>query len=147
MSRSSQLAKLTELAPIVAALRTSTDNLRLAIQKVGASNLIILLTKNGTDWDVSTTVVAFAIKKYRVTFTFDDSVNAYAELLSDFTVSGVSNGNFKFAYYDDPENVNDGSKKSWIVTIENYHFSTTLSFNFKAIVNCADTGTLEVDLI
>lgn len=123
--------------------REELDALKLSAQTVGASNLIIKETKNGDGWDIQTSLAPFEEKKFRITFIFDNSENTYSDVFIDWTTN-ISTLQFEVFLQDDPANVREPDRKSWIVVATNWNMDTTASFSLKALIHSADTGIIQV---
>lgn len=123
-------------------LRAELDAMKLTPQIVGASNLIIIEYKNGDGWDLQTTLAPFEEKKFRITYVFSSTKETYADVFIDWTSDQSSSVEVQMV--DDPANVNQPDRKSWIVTATNWNMDFTATFNIKALIHSADTGTLTV---
>lgn len=124
-------------------VRAELDAIKLTPQIVGASNLIIKETKNGSGWDLITTLTPFQEKTFRISFTFDDSENTYSDVFLDWTTD-ISSSYIEVFLQDDPTNLNDPTKKSWRVVATNWNMDLTATIYLKALIHSADTGTLTV---
>lgn len=123
--------------------REELDAMKLAPQIVGASNLIIKETTNGSGWDIVTSLSPFQEKKFRITFIFDDSENTYSDVFIDWNTN-ISTLQFEVFLQDDPLNVNQPDRKSWVVVATNWNMDVNADFYLKALIHSADTGTITV---
>lgn len=129
----------------IAKARATLNALKLTAQRVGASNLVIKQTVTLDTWDVNSVVLTpFEEKKFRIEFTYDQAVAPLADLLIQTDVNNVALDEFQIEQYDDPENSELDTKKSWIVYAINWNFSTNAEFSLKAYIRCQDTGTITV---
>lgn len=143
MTRLQQLES-TGLIERMKRLREEMNALKLTPQIVGASNLIIKeINPNAGSWDISTTLAPFQEKKFRITFVFADSKDTYSDVFIDWNTN-ISTLQFEVFLQDDPLNVNQPDRKSWVVVATNWNMDVTAEFYLKGIVHSADTGTITV---
>lgn len=133
----------TNLDSRIAKARKMLDELKRSAQRIGASNLAIQETQTGNTWDINGSVFTpFQQKKFRITFEYDQAEQPLCDLLLTFNLTGVTYDDFQIEQYDDPDNSDLSTRKSWIVYATNWNFSTNATFYIKAYVRCQDTGTI-----
>lgn len=137
----------TNLDSRIAKARKQLDEFKAA-QRVGASNLVIQETESGNTWDINGSVFTpFQQRKFRITFTYDQASQPLCDLLLSFSLTGVTYDDFQVEQYDDPNNSDLSTKKSWIVYATNWHFTDNATFYIKAYVRCQDTGIITAAVV
>lgn len=126
-------------------LRSEVDALKLTPQQIGASNIVSKeYGLGGNDWSIIDGLAPFQIKKYRVNFIYDEPVGAYADLSTDHVFTGDGSQFSKFEVYDDPANLNDPTKKSWIVQVAEEWGANNAGFRLKTWVRSAASGHITI---
>lgn len=126
-------------------LRAEVDAIKLTPQQVGASNIVSKeYGLGGNGWSLVDGLGMYQIKRYRVNFVYDEPTGAYADLSTDHTFSGDGNQYYTFNLYDDPSNINDLTKKSWIVEVSEEWGANNAVFYLKTWVRSAQSGTINI---
>lgn len=121
-------------------LRTDVDELKKGNQTVGPDSMKMNRVVSGNSLDINSSVAAYALKSWKITYTPTTMKNAYADFSFSYTISGGT-GFEIVSYWPDTSNTS-GTQRSWIVTISNDANAVTLGV--LVAVKAGDTGTISV---
>jgi len=127
---------------LVSRLKKLLQNVRdiKKAQTVGGSSLILQRTETENTWDVNATVLgSSADATWRVTWSPDIDSPTYSQLEYKYEVSN-SNGNV--IAYDDPNDIDSDTQKSYIVGLIPNPNLTDETVKLKFAIRSTSTGSL-----
>ncbi|TFB85855.1 hypothetical protein E3O44_12700 [Cryobacterium algoricola] len=120
-------------------LANDINQIKVGRQSFGPESLIVQRTVTGSTWDINgDAIAAYAVQQYRVVFAPNKTINPYAELTYNQTITGADGFEKTFLWPDGslPQTI------EWRFTVANDANAISLYVQFS--IKCVDAGTIRV---